>query len=357
MPTPLRAGLVLLALSSPALAQQVTLGFGGGGANLTSIPFNQGSCNSNNSYIVTWTSSGLSSGNACGNTQIFLTNSQSCPDTPNTTGADGGSQDLVIGTIDINTIATGSGTIPSQRMRDMPGLGGNCPDGQDITNAVCASLSYRATGSTSCDSNLTSSTTLTLHYDAKPPVPPGMNVLAQDSKIVVQLDPQGETLLRYDIQYAEAPPNDGGPDWRQATNLEATKTSESITGLTNGVVYLVRAQSIRRGGESLGIHRSAERDAAGLERILGRVQGRRGARVGRMQRGGCRGALGVRRAGRAGRADPEASMRAAALAVLLGRVGRVGADGGADQAAATSRAADRVHLRAQDGNVDPADRR
>jgi len=244
MPTPLRAGLVLLALSSPALAQQVTLGFGGGGANLTSIPFNQGSCNSNNSYIVTWTSSGLSSGNACGNTQIFLTNSQSCPDTPNTTGADGGSQDLVIGTIDINTIATGSGTIPSQRMRDMPGLGGNCPDGQDITNAVCASLSYRATGSTSCDSNLTSSTTLTLHYDAKPPVPPGMNVLAQDSKIVVQLDPQGETLLRYEIQYAEAPPNDGGPDWRQATNLEATKTSESITGLTNGVVYLVRAQSI-----------------------------------------------------------------------------------------------------------------
>ena len=126
----------------------------------------------------------------------------------------------------------------------MPGLGGNCPDGQDITNAVCASLSYRATGSTSCDSNLTSSTTLTLHYDAKPPVPPGMNVLAQDSKIVVQLDPQGETLLRYEIQYAEAPPNDGGPDWRQATNLEATKTSESITGLTNGVVYLVRAQSI-----------------------------------------------------------------------------------------------------------------
>ena len=64
MPAPLRAGLVLLALSSPALAQQITLGFGGGGANLTSIPFNQGSCNSNNSYIVTWTSSGLSSGNA-----------------------------------------------------------------------------------------------------------------------------------------------------------------------------------------------------------------------------------------------------------------------------------------------------
>jgi len=44
MPSPLRAGLVLLILSSPALAQSVTLGFSGGGSNLTQIPFNQASC-------------------------------------------------------------------------------------------------------------------------------------------------------------------------------------------------------------------------------------------------------------------------------------------------------------------------
>src|SRR5262249_40300315 len=49
MPTPLRAGLVLLVLSSPALAQtqSLSLGFAGGGTNLTQIPFNQGSCNAN----------------------------------------------------------------------------------------------------------------------------------------------------------------------------------------------------------------------------------------------------------------------------------------------------------------------
>jgi hypothetical protein len=243
MPTPLRAGLVLLVLSSPALAQQISLGFGGGGTNLTSFPFNQGDCNSNVAYTVTWTSSGLGSGNACGNTQIFVTNSQSCPGTPNTGGADGGT-DVVIGTIDINTIATGSGSIPRQNLRDMPGLAGSCPDGVDITNAICASLSYRASGSTSCDSTLTSTTTLTLHYDAKPPVPPGMTLLAQDSKIVIQLDPLGESLLRYDIQYAEAPTNDAGPVWRQANSLEATKTSTSIIGLTNGLEYLVQAQSV-----------------------------------------------------------------------------------------------------------------
>ena len=126
----------------------------------------------------------------------------------------------------------------------MPGLGGSCPDGVDITNSICASLSYRAVGSTSCDSTLGSSTTLNLRYDAKPPVPPGMNLLAQDSKIVVQLDPQGETLLRYEIQYAEAPSNDAGPVWGPPVTLEATKTSVSITGLTNGVEYLVQSQSI-----------------------------------------------------------------------------------------------------------------
>ena len=232
-------------LSSQALAQTVTLGFGGAGTNLTTLPFNQGSCNGNDQYTVTWTSSGLSSSNACGNMQIFVTNASGCPSgAPNTSGADGGTQDIVIDTVDLSTLATGSGTVPSQRRRDIPGLGGNCPDGQDIKNAVCAYLQYRAPGATSCDSQLGSSTNLTLNYDSKPPVPPGMNLLAQDSKIVVQLDPQGETLLRYEIRYAEAPAADAGPAWRQAANLDAKKTNESITGLQNGVTYIVEAQSI-----------------------------------------------------------------------------------------------------------------
>lgn len=247
MPTPLRAGLVLLVLSSSALAQQVSLNFGGAGTNLTTIPFNQGSCNSNDGYVVTWTSSNLNSTNACGNLQIFVTNSSSCPNGPPATAhVDGGplTPDIVIGTVDISTLATGSGSLTSQRRRDIPGLGGNCPDGQDITNAICAYLQYRASGTTSCDGTITSSTSLTLHYISKPPVPPGMTLLPQDAKIVVQLDPQGATLLRYEIQYAVAPSGDAGPDWRQAANLEATRSSETITGLTNGQTYLVQAQSI-----------------------------------------------------------------------------------------------------------------
>jgi len=241
MPTPLRAGLVLLVLSSPALAQSLSLGFSGGGSNLTSIPFNQGSCNAGDQYTVTWTVSGVS---ACGNLQIFVTNSQSCQNgPPGTSGADGGT-DLIIGTVAPANLTAGNGTITAARRRDMPGLGGNCPDGQDITNSICAYLQTNVGGVSGCTGTLTSSTALTLRYDAKPPVPPGMTLLAQDSKIVVQLDPQGETLLRYEIQYAQAPDADAGPSWISAGNLEATKSSQSITGLTNDVPYLVRAQSI-----------------------------------------------------------------------------------------------------------------
>jgi hypothetical protein len=245
MLTPLRAGLVLLVLSSPALAQtqSLSLGFGGGGSNFTSIPFNQSSCNANDSYVVTWSVSGVS---PCGNLQIFVTNNQSCPNgPPNTTGADGGTADIVIGSPSPSDLAAGSGSLPSVRRRDMPGLGGSCPDGEDVTNAICAYLQYNVGGVSGCDGTLTSSTTLTLRYDAKPPVPPGMTLIPQDAKIVIQLDPRSETLLRYDIQFAEAPSDDAGTVvWRQAPSLEATKTSTSISGLTNGVEYLVQAQSV-----------------------------------------------------------------------------------------------------------------
>lgn len=245
MPTPLRAGLVLLVVASPALAQSISLNFGGFGAGgtVTSLPFNQQSCLDGNSYIIQWTASGL--GGACSDMQIFVTSAQGCPPAgPNTLVTDGGTvADVILETVSTSDLQAGSGQIASKRLRDMPSLGGNCPDGQDFTNAVCAFVMYRPS-STNCDGTVTSSSNLTLHYDAKPPVPPSMNLLGQDAKIVVQLGPEGETLKRYDIQYAEAPPGDAGPAWRQGPSLEASKSSVSITGLTNGVEYVVQAQSV-----------------------------------------------------------------------------------------------------------------
>ena len=247
MSTPLRAGLVLLLVSSPALAQQLSLAFNGG--TVTNFPFNQGSCNNNDSYIVTWTASSLTG--ACSTMQIFVTTGQSCPDSPNTSGssADGGTgtgtPDVIIATVSQTDLQAGSGTIQAQQLRNIPSLNGSCPDGVTFTNAVCASVKYTVgTVGSGCDSLAKSSTNLTLQYDAQPPVPPGMNLLPQDAKIQVQLNAQGETLKRFEVQYAEAPPGDAGPDWRQGPNLEATKTSVAITGLTNGVEYVVQARSV-----------------------------------------------------------------------------------------------------------------
>ncbi len=242
MPTRLRAGLVLLVLASPAVAQTVSLAFSGTTATTQSV--NQGDCNGNTAYRVTWTASNLVSGNVCNNLQIFVTNSTSCPETPATSTTDGGTGDIIIGTVGISDLATGTGTLDSQRFRDMPGLGGNCPDGVDVTNAVCASVNYRATGATSC-SPLGSATSISLNYDAKPPQPPGMNLLPQDSKIVVQLDPNGESNLSvYRVEYHPELSGDAGILWLSVPDLLATKTSQTISGLTNGQTYLVRARSV-----------------------------------------------------------------------------------------------------------------
>jgi len=243
MPTRLRAGLVILVLASPAaLAQTVSLGFSG--TTATSQSVNQGDCNGNSAYRVTWTANSLTSGNVCNVLQIFVTNSTSCPPEPITSSTDGGTADVIIGTVGINDLATGSGTLDSQRFRDMPGLGGNCPDGVDVTNAVCASVNYRTAGSTSCGP-LSSSTSISLNYDAKPPQPPGMNLLPQDSKIVVQLDPNGESNLSvYRVEYHPELSGDAGILWLSVPDLLATKTSQTISGLTNGQMYLVRARSV-----------------------------------------------------------------------------------------------------------------
>ena len=230
-------------LASPAaLAQTVSLGFSG--TTATTQSFNQGDCNANHAYRVTWTASNLTSGNVCNVLQIFVTNSLSCPPEPITSTTDGGTADVIIGTVGISDLSNGSGTLDSQLFRDMPGLGGSCADGVDITNAVCASVNYRTAGSTSCGP-LSSSTSISLNYDAKPPQPPGMNLLPQDSKIVVQLDPNGESnLSAYKIEYRLDVSADAGSSWLFVPDLTATKTSQTISGLINGQTYLVRSRSV-----------------------------------------------------------------------------------------------------------------
>ncbi len=232
-------------LASPAaFAQTVTLGFAGSSVTTNSI--NQADCNNGNSVRVTWTVDSAVVGDVCNNMQVFVTNSSSCPDTPSTGSTDGGTADQIIGTVSITDLAAGTGTLDAYRIADMPGLGGSCPDGIDISNAVCASVNFRTVGATTC-SPLTSSTNLTLRYDAKPPVPPTVSLLGQDSKIVVQLGNNGESSVAYyRVEYAPLlSTSDAGPAWLQVIpDLSATKNSQTITDLTNDQPYVVRAYSL-----------------------------------------------------------------------------------------------------------------
>jgi len=230
--------------SPPAFAQTITLGFAG--TSVTTDSINQGDCNNGNSVRVVWTVDSAVVGGACNNLQIFVTNSTSCPDTPTTGSTDGGTADQIIGTVSITDLTAGTGTLDAYRIADMPGLGGSCPDGIDISNAVCASINYRTFGVTTC-SALTSSTSLTLRYDAKPPVPPTMSLVGQDSKIIVQLGNNGESSVSYfRVEYAPLlSATDAGPEWIRVTpDLSAKDNSQTITGLTNDQPYVVRAYSL-----------------------------------------------------------------------------------------------------------------
>lgn len=242
MPTPLRAGLVALLLASPAaLAQTLTLSFTGSGSSITSRAFSQGDCNNNAGVVITWTVASL--GTVCNNLQVFITNSGSCPTTPNTSSTDGGIADVIIGTFSATDLAAGTGNTSNFVIRNMPALGGACPDGLDTTNAICGAVQYRPSGATDC-TTLNSSSALSVRFDSKPPVAPIISsLLPQDSKIIVQLDPNGETDTSfYRVQYAPQLGNsDAGLNFISVPDFSAQNNSVTIGSLTNNQLYVVQA--------------------------------------------------------------------------------------------------------------------
>jgi len=239
MPPTLRAGLAAVLLASAvSQAQTITLNFQGTSA--TSFAGGPNDC-SNQVPIVQWTSSGLTSANACGSLQVWVTNSASCASSPGTAGSDGGT-DLIIGTFSLATATSGNSN--SFRFQDLPGLAsGGCAAMVDVSNAVCASVQYRA--STVGDCTTLSASNLTVRYDNVPPDPPSITLLPQDSQIVVQLSANNDPdVLYYRVEYAVQPPYDAGANWTTLPDISSNITSKPITGLTNETTYLVRARSL-----------------------------------------------------------------------------------------------------------------
>ena len=96
----------MLLASAVSHAQTITLNFQG----TSSTTFAGGPSDCGNQVpIVQWTSSGLSSANACGSLQVWVTNSASCGSSPGTSASDGGT-DLIIGTLNLATGTSGSST-------------------------------------------------------------------------------------------------------------------------------------------------------------------------------------------------------------------------------------------------------
>jgi uncharacterized protein (TIGR03382 family) len=239
MPPTLRAGLAAVLLASAvSQAQTITLNFQG--TSSTTFAGGPNDC-TNQVPIVQWTSSGLSGANACGSLQVWVTNSASCGSSPGTPSSDGGT-DLIIGTFNLSTGTNGNSN--SFRFQDLPGLAsGGCAAMVDISNAVCASVDYRASTVGSCST--LSASNLTVRYDNVPPNPPSINLLPQDSQIVVQLSANNDPdVLYYRVEYAVQPPGDAGPSWSTLPDISSNITSKPITGLTNETTYLVRARSL-----------------------------------------------------------------------------------------------------------------
>jgi hypothetical protein len=246
MPFPYRAGLLAgVLLATAASAQTINLNFAGSGSQITTL--NRGQAGCNDQVQVVWTTTGLSSANACGSLQIWVTNSQTCADAPSSgTSADGGvGTDLSIGTFSLASQTQGTAT--TFRVSDIPGVagGGGCSAAIDVRNAICASVAFRNTIGGTCGTLQAGN--LIVRYDNVAPAPPSVGpLLAQDSRIIVPLGSGGDPdVVFYLVQYAINPTNPGDtPNWTTTPQIPATVTSYAINGLVNGTTYVVQAFSL-----------------------------------------------------------------------------------------------------------------
>ena len=242
MPSPHRVALLAgLLLGAAASGQTINLNFIGSPA-LTTLARGPAGCN--DQVQVSWTTSGLSSGNACSSLEIWVTNSQTCGDHPSTAGSDAGTgTDFSIGTFSLAT----------QHLRHREHLqgvghprgGGELRASSGTSRTPSAPRSTTATPSVETAANTQGVATSSSATTRSRPNPPTLDLLPQDSKIVVRLGNNGDTdVLNFLVQYAVQPSGGGSPSWVTLPEIPATVTSKAIDGLINGTTYVVQAFSL-----------------------------------------------------------------------------------------------------------------
>src|SRR5262245_4011450 len=220
----------VLLLAGEVSAQSLTLSIGSG-----TVVKNGGDC----SDVVsgTWETSSL--GTVCSELEIWLTAARSCDDAS-------ASSDVVVETVSQSTLSSTSSGSFSFKVSRLPAFDGGTPCGAalDVTTRVCGSLKRQSSGG-SCDSTVQASAQ-TIRYDAVTPGPPSVSLEPLDSKIRVVLSPSesddADDVTRFFVDVALELPDGGPGPWRNVGGEGGSRFT--VTGLQNGVRYLVRGIAI-----------------------------------------------------------------------------------------------------------------
>ena len=236
---PLLAALLLL--PAVGFAQTgIVLTVSGAGTSGT-LAYNAGGCG--NLVAGGWVGTGLTG--ACTSLNIWTTAS-TCGTAPSTTNVPA---DVIVATVSSGSLTSGtaSGTF-SFSFNTLPSFTTNaCGAVVDFTNSLCAAVTLNDTTNSCTGSIITSTPVLTLRYDNVPPVAPTVTIVPLDGQLSVRLAPTDTTdsISFFQVQYAPEPADGGTVTYMGAGgNIPINNPNVTISGLTNGTNYLVRALSI-----------------------------------------------------------------------------------------------------------------
>jgi MYXO-CTERM domain-containing protein len=208
--------------------------------DLSEVSISGASCASQLSVAYT-TQLGLTAG-VCSSFQIFVTDATSCPNTPATT-------DYIVREITQTQMLTArnqTDTAPIDVkklpyfVKNQGDAGTACgTEGLDVRHIVCASVEMAS--DLSCfyaKSTLKAQTPVTIKYDTAAPAAPAIvNAEAFDSAAGVSVSMDDDTS-KVDV---EVKPPDG--DWYLGATMTSSERTKTISGLTNGVTYELRARA------------------------------------------------------------------------------------------------------------------
>ncbi|XXF75919.1 hypothetical protein P2318_23050 [Myxococcaceae bacterium GXIMD 01537] len=199
--------------------------------------------------LVNWTLT-ATSGVACSDLNIWITNLNSCADAPATTG----DTDLVLQTVSQGSVTTTTSGTPDFRLDELPGLkaggdaGTTCgqPPGRTLNYRVCGSLRIGTGVVGTCDSStIIKGNTLKVVYDTEAPeVPEITSIASLDSALSITVEANGGDPNQFRVRVTRV--SDGA---EVANVVQGTEEGQfRVSNLQNDVPYRVEASALDPAG-------------------------------------------------------------------------------------------------------------